>query len=511
MTTVTTLDPATLPEDPQTLKKMLLEYAGKLQDREGYIQRLQHLLARFRRWQFGQKSERIAEGQQIFEFYGTVEAEKLAEEKDEKVPRARQRPKRGGYRVIPKDIPQKVVTVDLSEHEKKCPKCGAVRRLIGYEESKQLDYQPASFFEVITRRAKYACAPCEGHLQTAPLPTPLGPIEKGLPGFGLLANVLVAKYCDHLPLYRQSRIYLRHGIEIPRSTLCNWVGQAVTLLDPIVEAMKRDVLLSRILRTDDTVVRMLVPGLGRTAQARLWGYLGDPLHNQVVYEFTPDRKQEHPLRFLANFKGSIQADAYKGYDRLFFPGSDRTELACWAHDRRYWFDARDTDPERASVALGYIRLLYAVEAEAAAMTSSDRVALRQQKALPVLEKFKKWLDPESLRILPQSPIGEAFRYTLAQWQALIRYVDDGDASIDNSAMERALRGVAIGRKNFLFAGSEAGGCWMAIAYSLIESCKLNGVEPYRYLKDVLRRVWTHPASKIDELMPRLWKPPPDTS
>jgi transposase len=511
MTTATALDPTTLPDDPSTLKKMLLEITEKLQQREGYIQRLQHLLARFRRWQFGAKSERVPDGQQIFDFYGTLEPVKTKEDRPEAAPRARTRPKRGGYRVIPKDLPQKVVTVDLEEHEKNCPRCGALRRLIGYEETRQLDHQPASFFEIVTRRAKYACDPCEGHLQTAPLPVPLGPIEKGLPGFGLLAQVLVAKYCDHLPLYRQSKIYLRHGVEIPRSTLCNWVGQAVLLLEPIVKAMREDVLLSRIVGTDDTVVRMLVPGLGRTVQARLWGYLGDPMHNQMVYEFTPDRKQEHPIAFLENFKGKIQADAYKGYDRLFLPGSERTELGCWAHDRRYWFDARDTDPQRASVALGYIRLLYQVEAEAAPLTPAQRLALRRGKSLPILEDFKKWLDQESYKVLPQSPIGEAFHYTHAQWEALIRYVEDGEASIDNNAVERGLRGVAIGRKNFLFAGSEAGGRWMAVAYSLIESCKLNGVDPHRYLKDVLRRVWTHPSSKIDQLMPRLWKPPSDTS
>jgi transposase len=503
------LDPSALSRDPDTLIRMLIETTEKLQEREQYILRLQHLVTRFQRWQFGQKSERIAEGQQIFGFYGTVEAEKPAEAKDEAAPRARTRPKRGGYRVIPKDLPRKVETLDLTEHEKCCPKCGALRRLIGYEESKQLDYQPASFFEVLTRRAKYACSPCEGQIRTAPLSMPPGPIEKGLAGAGLLANVLVAKYCDHLPLYRQSRIYRRHGVEIPRSTLCNWVGQTIGLLEPIVGAVKRDVLCSRTLRTDDTVIRLLVPGLGRTAQARLWGYLGDPHHHQVFYEFSPDRKQEHPLGILGNFKGGIQADAYPGYDSLFVPGSGRTEIGCWAHARRYWFDARDTDPERASVALGFIRLLYGFEAEAAALSPADRAALRRKKAVPLLGEFKKWLDQEGYKVLPLSPMGEAFHYTLAQWGALNRYVEDGEVSIDNSAMERALRGVAIGRKNYLFAGSEAGGRWLAVAYTLIESCKLNGVDPYRYLKDVLRRVWTHPSSRVEELMPRRWKPPPE--
>jgi transposase len=510
------LDPATLPDDPDTLKKMVLEMAGqaqefrrKIQDRDERIVLLEHFLKRFRRWQFGQKSEQIPEGQAIFGWYGDIvkEAEHSAE--PERAPRARTRPKRGGYRVIPKDIPREVVTVDLPPEEKACPGCKTERTLIGWEESRQLDYHPASFFERIVRRAKYACLPCEKHVQTAPLPVAMGPIERGLPGYGLLAQVIISKYCDHTPLYRQSGIYGRHGVEIPRSTLCGWVGQAIPLLEPIVAAMRADILSSRILKTDDTVVNLQMKGLGRTAQARMWGYLGDAEHNQVVYEFSPDRKQEHPLRFLANYKGKVQADAYKGYDKLFLPGSEREELGCWAHTRRYFFDARDTDPERGGTALGYIRMLYEVEWASEKMDAAQRAALRRERSVPILKEFQAWLHREILNVLPQSPMGQAFHYALAQWTALTRYVDDGDADIDNNAMERRLRGIVIGRKNYLFMGSEAGGAWAAVAYSLIESCKLNGVEPYRYLKNVLRQVWTHPANRIEELMPRLWRPPPE--
>jgi transposase len=518
MRTSETLDPATLPRDPDALVKMLLEYAAKLEDaglkikeRDERLTKMDLLLRRFRRWQFGTKSERVADGQAIFDFYGRLEAKPAAAEATEPAPRARRRPKRGGIRVIPKDLPREVVTEDLPAAEKPCPGCGAERKLIGYEESRQLDHTPACLFERVTRRAKYACDPCGRHVQTAPLPRPAGPFEKGLPGFGLLASVLIGKYCDHLPLYRQSRIFGRYGVEIPRSTLCDWVAQTVILLEPIVKAMTKDVLLSRILRTDDTIIRLLVPGDGKTRQARLWGYLGDPLHNQVVYQFTPNRKQEHPIEFLKNFKGLIQADAYKGYDKLFQPGSERTELGCWAHARRYFHEARDTEPELGGAALGYIRALYAVEAEAESLTAPERATLRQTKALPILTYFRAWLDRESLRLLPQSSMKAAFQYAIGQWSALTRYVHEGEASIDNNAMERALRGVAIGRKNFLFAGSEAGGRWAAVLYSLIESCKLNGVEPYRYLKNVLRQVWTHPQSRIEELMPRLWKPPPDAA
>jgi hypothetical protein len=239
--------------------------------------------------------------------------------------------------------------------------------------------------------------------------------------------------------------------------------------------------------------------------------LGDQDHNQVVYEFTTDRKQEHPLKFLANYKGKIQADAYAGYDKLFLPGSDREELGCWAHARRHVYDARDTDPQRASVALGYIRMLYQVEWAAAGFSRGDRAVLRREKSTPILKEFRAWLDRESLKLLPQSPMAQAFGYIIGQWQALTRYVDVGEASIDNNAMEQRLRGPVMGRRNYLFVGSEAGGHWAAVCYSIIESCRLNGVEPYRYLKDVLRRVWTHPQSRIEELMPRLWKPPPEAA
>ncbi len=517
MTATGTIDPATLPEDPSLLMKlflgcvqMLAETQKKLQERDERIQKMDVMLRRFQRWQFGQKAERVPEGQLIFGWYGALEAELSSTEVTRSESRARRRPKRGGYRVIPKDIPREIVDQDLSPEEKRCPGCGAERVCIGYEESKQLDFNPASFFERILRRAVYACKPCGRHVQKAAAPesAPRGPIEKGWPGYGLVAQVLVAKYLDHIPCYRQSRIYARSGVEISRSTLCGWVGQSVALLEPIVVAMRGDVLRSGIIRTDDTIVRLLVPGLGRTAQARLWGYLGDPHHNQVVYEFTLDRRQEHPLAFFKDFKGRIQADAYQGYDKLFLPGSEREELGCMAHCRRYFYDLRDIEPALCGTALGYIRSLYEVEwaAKEAGMKPPERLALRREKSVLILDAFKKWLDHEALKLLPQSAIAQAFGYALNQWEALKRYTEIGEAEIDNNAMERAMRGAVMGRRNYLFVGSEAGGRWAAVVYSLVESCKLNGVEPYRYLKNVLRQVWTHPQSRIEKLMPRLWKP-----
>lgn len=498
MTTSAMLDVNSLPDDPVVLKQTI-------RDLHRYIENLHHAIHRLQRWQFGTKAERVPSGQLIFAFYGTLESAKP--ETPAPAPRARRSPRRDGVRVLPPDLPQETTDLDLSPGEKACPGCGSERELIDWEITRFLDYHPASFFERVFRRAKYACLPCGRHLKTAPLPAPLGPIEKGLPGFGLVAHVVTSKYCDHIPLYRQSKIYARQGVEIPRSTLCDWVRQAVELLAPIAAAIALDVRRSRILRTDDTVVRLLVRGKGRTAQARLWGYLGDAHHNQVAYEFTPDRREEHAQRYLKDFRGLVQADAYKGYDKLFALGSGRIELGCMAHARRYFFDARDSDPERVGIAIGFIRILYEVEARAAPMSPEDRRDLRRRDAAPILKDFKDWLDVERFKmILPESPLGAAFQYALNQWDALTRYVEDGEASIDNNAMERALRGVAIGRKNYMFVGSQEGGRWAAVAYTLIESCKLNGVDPYRYLRDVLRRVWTHPASRIEELMPRLWKP-----
>jgi hypothetical protein len=296
-------------------------------------------------------------------------------------------------------------------------------------------------------------------------------------------------------------------VDLALSTVVGWFRPAMELLEPIVAAMRKDVLSAPIIQTDDTVVRLIDPGFGRCRQARLWGYLGN---RQVVYEFTPNRREEHPLRFLANFRGYVQADAYRGYDKLFAHGSGRTELACWAHTRRYFFEAKETDAERSMAALILIRRLYVVEDEARGKPPEERVRLRREKARPILEEIGSWIDRESLRVLPQSPIGVAIRYAAHQWAALVRYVDVGEAEIDNNNLERLLRGVALGRKNYLHFASEGGGAAGAVAYSLIESCKLDAVEPWAYLKDVLMRVWTHPADRIAELMPRNWRPPPDS-
>lgn len=502
MATSATLERAILPDDPEVLKQMVRE-------RDRRIAQLEHYLVLMRRWQFGTRSERICEEQLLLGFAGKLES--APPPAAPPLPATAPKPRRRGRRPIPPEIPRQITVHDVPEGERACPRCGRERQCIGHDETTRLEYKPAQFFQDVHLKKKYVCRPCEGEMVTAAGPALLGPTERGLPGPGLLAHVLVSKFADHIPLYRQSRIYERAGMSIPRSTLCDWEGQAVGLLRPIVGAMTKDVLSAGIVRTDDTVVRLLEPGVkrGRSRQARLWGYMGN---GQVVYQFTPTREQKWPLGFLKDFRGYVQADAYNGYDELFAAGSGRSELGCWAHARRYFVRAEETDPEMAKAAIDTIRLLYRIEEEGRDLSSTERAALRRQKAAPILEKFQTWLEHEALSLLPQSPMYEAVRYALKQWKALTRYVEVGEADIDNNAMERGLRGVALGRKNYLHFASEEGGGWGAVAYSLVESCKLNGVEPWAYLKDVLMRVWTHPADRIAELMPRRWKPPPpDTS
>jgi len=307
--------------------------------------------------------------------------------------------------------------------------------------------------------------------------------------------------------YRQAEIAAREGVPLAPATLDGWVGDCGTLFGPLVRAMAKEVLASKVLHTDDTPVPVLDPTLpGRTRQGRLWVYHGDDAHPYTVFDYTPTRQRDGPARFLGDYAGYLQADAFSGYDGLY-AGERVIEVACWAHVRRKFFDAQPTDRVRATAALDFIRALYTVEREATdrRLDAAARRTLRQANARPVLETLRRWLDAQALAVLPKSPVGQAIAYALDQWTALTRYLDDDDLAIDNNAAERALRPVAIGRKNWLFAGSDAGGRCAAIHYSLIATCQRHGVNPFDYLRDVLRRLATHPASRIAELLPPQWK------
>jgi len=313
------------------------------------------------------------------------------------------------------------------------------------QSSEQLEFIPALFKVLVHERVKYACRSCQEHVAIADVP--VKPIAKGLPGPGLMAHTVLSKYGDHLPLYRQEDIVARSGVILRRSTLCDWIAVAAVLLVPLYRRMTQRVLESGVVHTDDTSVKLLDPRKDKAITARFWAYLGDRAHPYIVYDFTDSRKRDGPQQFLNNYEGYLQADAYGGYDGIY-TGGGVVEVACWAHARRKWDEAKTTDPARAHHALALIQQLYRVERECRGATAEDRLAARQEHSLPVLKEFKAWLDVEQKTVLPKSPVGKACTYTQNQWDALVRYCELGDLSIDNNAAEQSMRPVALGRKNW---------------------------------------------------------------
>lgn len=388
-----------------------------------------------------------------------------------------------------------------------CTACGGRLRLIGQDVSEQLEYVPAHFKVIRHVRPKLACVACEAIFQAA---APSRPIARGIAGPGLLAHVMVSKYCDHIPLYRQSGIYARDGVIIDRSTMAGWVDHGDELLDPLVAALGRYALAGAKVHADDTPVGVLDPGRGRTKTGRLWVYVRDDRAAAskdapaVWFQYSPDRRGEHPHKHLENFSGILQADAYGGWRKLYDSGRV-SEAACWAHARRPWWElhlslgrAHGTVAEQA---LQRIAALYAIEADIRGQPPEDRRRQRQARAGPLLQELHAWLSSMVGRVSAKSEIAGAIGYTLSRWQALTRYRDDGRIEIDNNTAERALRGVSLGRKNYLFMGSDAGGERAAAIYSLVETAKLNRLDPEAYLREVLTRIAEHPINRIDELLP----------
>jgi len=475
------------------------------------IEKLEIELARLRGYRFGQSSEKIS-ADQLSLWQNDIE-EDIAERQSEldthksstnDTPlEAKQAPKR---QRPPEHLPRETQEHDLTDCD--CPSCGQALHKIGEETIEQLDYRPASFFVRRHVKSKYACRHCE-NVTTAPMPSQ--PIEKGLPGAGLLAQVLTSKYCDHLPLYRQANIYQqRHDVTLNRSTLCDWVGRSVWLLHPIVAAMRPDLLKQPKLHTDDTPVPVLSPGRGKTRQGRLWVYLSDGNTGppSVVYDYTPTRSQKGPLAWLADYEGYLQADAYPGYDALYKTGHVH-EVACWAHARRQFTDIEKAGGSPlAREALLTIGKLYDIERMLREQNANiDTIQqVRQAQSVPILAEFKPWLDQQLLRLSNKSHLTKAMAYIAKRWVSFTRYTDDGRLSIDNNAAERAIRPLALGRKNWMFAGSDLGGQRAATLYSLVETCKLNNINPFHYLQDVLSRIADHPSHQIEELIPYNWQP-----
>ena len=399
--------------------------------------------------------------------------------------------------VLPADLPRETITVDIPEAAKTCA-CGTRKTVIGTIDSEKLDYVPASFRILQTSRLKYACPAC--HEGVVEAPAPAQAVEKSLAAEGLLAHVVVSKYADHLPLHRLAGIFARHGVTLAPSTLCDWVADVATALAPLGAQLRREITASAYLQTDDTPITVLDRG-GGSFKGRIWTYL-DPWSRQVVFEATATHERAGPEAFLAPFTGYLQADAYTGYDALYRSGRI-VEVGCWAHARRRFVEALDTEVTAAPV-LALIQQLYQVEHDAAALAPDARRALRQARAVPLLAQLDTQRRALAAQVLPKSPVGEALRYLDRQWGALQRYVTDGRLLIDNNNAERQLRTVAVGRKNWLFAGSLEGAHRAALLYSLLQSCRLIGVPPFPYLRDVLLRVASHPQAQIHQLTPKGW-------
>lgn len=507
-----------LPDDPAFLKLMLVDLLSSLSRKDQQLDRLAHQLALLKRHIYGRRSERLELDPDQQKLFDQVEAalasstpQAAAAESTNDEPPAKGSPKKKGHgrRPLPPELRRERVEHVLAEDQCVCTTCSKPLRKIGEETSEELEYKPASMYVIEHVRFKYSCASCQDAVVTAP--TAIRPVEKGVAGPGLLAHVVTSKYADHTPLNRLEGIFARSGVHISRKTMCDWVDRVASLMRPIYVAMIDVMLQSMVLHVDDTPVPVLDPALSRTRIGRLWVYVGDRDHPLVLYDYRPDRKGAGPVKFLGGYRGYLQVDAYSGYDKLFRDGAV-VEVGCWAHARRKFYDSRETDQLRAQVAIAYIRKLYDVETEADVLeldpaTPKDiRKQLRQDRSLPILMDLKVWLDKQTDIVLARSPIGEAIRYALNQWTGLVRYVEDGRLAIDNNPAERELRRVAIGRKNWTFAGSDAGGDNAAILYSLIASCRRHKVEPWAYLRDMLTLVSTHPASRIDELLPNNYRP-----
>jgi transposase len=499
------IDLNNLPGDPATLKRMV---ASLLEDREAgerRIRQLQHLLEQLLRARYGPRRERVNENQ-LFLFA----AEILKTDKNESVPKDEpvpKRPKRKGHgrQRLPKSLKRQRVVFDLAEHEKQCPHCRGELKRIGEEVSERLEYVPASMIVIEEACQKYVCA---SGCTIVTAEKPMAPIEKGLPGPGLLAQVVVSKYGDHLPLHRQEGIFRRQGVSLSRKTMCDWMRRGADLLWPIYDRMKAGVLGSKVMQTDDTPVNVLDRSLPRTRIGRIWTYVGDCDHPYTIYDYTPTRSRDGPDVFMTEFHGYLQADAYSGYDELYRDRSRKiTEVACWAHVRRKHFEAQSSDLMRSTVMLAYIRLLYDIEREARDMNldGEARKALRQARAVPILKDIKSYLEREQRAVLPKSPEGMAISYTLSNWDALARYCEDGDLEIDNNGAERSLRPIAVGRKNWTFFGSDNGGRTAAILTSITTTCKRLDLDPFEYLRDIFQRISTHPQNNHDDLLPERWK------
>jgi len=496
-----------LPDDPNALKAMLLAERAR-------NERLVQIIKEMQRHRFGRRAETLPEDQMLLALEDVEQTKAgdaaAAESKSAAARSEATRRRRRNRGALPAHLARIETIVDIDD--KTCPCCKGELHRIGEDVSERLDVVPAQFRVLVTRRPKYACRACEEGVAQAPAPARL--IEGGLPTEATVAHVLVSKYADHLPLYRQAQIYARQAIDLDRSTLADWVGRAAWHLRPVHELLLDHIRASTKIFADETPAPVLDPGRGRTKTGQLWAYARDdrPFGGAdppiAVYVYAQNRKAEQPLAHLAGFAGVVQVDGYAGYGALARKNS--VQLAfCWSHVRRRFYELAAAGPAPiAAQALERIGALYAVEKDIRGRNPDERRAARQENSRPIVDALEAWLREKLALISQKTKLAEAIRYALSRWDGLTRFIDDGRIEIDSNVVERAIRPIALNRKNALFAGSDGGAENWAIVASLIETCKLNGVDPQAYMADVLTKIVNgHLASKLDELTPWAYATP----
>jgi transposase len=506
------VDPKHLPEDPKVLQQMVLDLLAQLDREFTERNKIEALLRELLDAKRNRKSEQLSADQlalfaellQVRQVQAELPVKRVDSDDDvagggsgDAAPKKRT----GGRQPLSKNLLRERIVHDLAEGEKHCASCQKDLRPIGEETSERYEYIPAQLKVVEDVCKKYAC---DCTVKTATKPAQ--PIEKSLAGASLLAQVIVAKTADHLPLHRQEKIFERHGADISRKTMCGWMAQCGDLLGPLYGAAKAVLFQSKTIGTDDTGVKVLDKKLPFARTGRIWPYYGDTDHPVILYDYTKTRARAGPEEFLKGYRGRLQADAYGGYDAFFKdPKRGLIEIGCWSHARRYYIKALDSDQARMGPALFLIAQLYRVEEQARGWSAQARLELRQREARPILDKLHGYLVEIQAEVLPKSPEGRAVRYTLNNWTALNRYCEDGDLEIDNNHTERSIRGVAVGRNNWIFFGSDQGGHTAAVLRSFVASCQRAGVDPYAWFKDVLSRIAAHPITRLAELLPHNWK------
>jgi len=513
-------DPENLPDDPALLQQLLRTVLHRHGELHAENDKLRLLIQRLTRHQFGRRSEQLTDEQLqlgLEDLEQTIAENQAAQDAAEPVigPKPKPRPERPArnHGALPAHLPRYEVVIDAAPEA--CPTCCGSMHCIGELRTEQLDIVPAQLSVRVTRRPNYACRSCAESMIAAAAPA--RPIDGGMPTEALITHVLISKFCDSLPLYRQAQMLARQGIALDRSTLCNWVGTACWWLAPLYDLVVSTVLSSAKLFADDTSLPVLDPGRGRTKTGRLWCYAIDdrpwcgPSHPAAAYVYSEDRKAIRPAAHLAQFGGVLQVDGYNGFKRL---AGDRTDHSvklafCWVHMRRgfYQFHASTKSPIAAEV-LARIASLYAIEAEIRGHTAEHRRQVRDERSRPIVEALYAWMQEQLPRIPSALDLAKAIRYAIRHWPGLCAFLDDGRIEMDTNVVERAIRPITLNRKNALFAGSDGGARHWAIAMTLIQTAKLNGVEPMGWLTDVLERIVSGrtKSHELESLLPWNWQP-----